>query len=123
MTAAESMRRIEVPSSPVWMVRTFLKHSDEAAEDEELRQVHSGLYDFLLALGGPLSEGDAETFVKQAKKKYGKLKKTTELFREIQPDVSTHTNFRMAAASLTAAVEEIGQVLQRAKDAPSVEEP
>jgi hypothetical protein len=34
-----------------------------------------------------------------------------ELFREIQPEVSAHTNFVMAARSLTAAVDEIGQIL------------
>jgi hypothetical protein len=41
------------------MVRAFIKHSEEAAEDEELAEVHRELYDFMLALGGPLKAGDA----------------------------------------------------------------
>jgi hypothetical protein len=37
----------------------------------------------------------------------------TELFARIQPEVSAHTNFQMAAASLNMAVAEIGELLQR----------
>ena len=65
----------------------------------------------LLALGGPLKAGDAEAYLKQAKKKYAKLRKATELFLDIQPVISSHTNFQMAAASLKTAVDEIGQLL------------
>ncbi len=97
--------------SHIWMVRTFLKHSEEAEEDEQLRQVHRALYDYALALGGPLQSGDAESYLKMARKKYGKLRRATELFLQIQPDVSTHTNFRMAAQSLQAAVSQLGQLL------------
>ena len=105
------MRRIDAQLSHVWMVRTFLKHSEEAEDDEELCEVHRALYDFSLALGGPLQAGDAAAYSKQARKKRGKLRKATALFLEIQPEVSTHTNFQMAAASLSLAVDEIGRVL------------
>jgi hypothetical protein len=111
MAADDSMQRIDTLLSHLWMVRTFLKHSEEAEEDEELRDVHRGLYDYMLALGAPLEAGDAAAYLKQAGKKYSKLKKAAELFLEIQPEVSSHTNFKMAARSLTAVVDEIGQVL------------
>ena len=101
--------------SHVWMVRTFLKHCEEAEEDEELREVHRALYDYNLALGGPLTAGDAEAYLKQANKKLSKLRKATELFLEIQPEVSGHTNFEMSARSLDAAVKEIGKLLEQAK--------
>ena len=93
-------------------VRTFLKHSEEAEEDEELCTVHRTLYDVMLALGGPLKDSDPPAYFKQIKKKISKLKKATDLFLEIQPDVSSHTNFQMAAQSLRLAVEQIDSAIQ-----------
>ena len=110
----ETMHRIDALLSHVWMVRAFLKHSEEAEEDEELCDVHRSLYDYMLALGGPLNAGDAEAYLRQAKKKLSKLKAATELFCDIQPEVSQHTNFKMATQSLTSAVEEIDSLLNDA---------
>jgi cob(I)alamin adenosyltransferase len=101
------VEQIDLLLSHVWMVRTFLKHSEEAEEDDELREVHRTLYDYMLALGGPLKEGDDAKYLKQAKKKLKKLKNATELFQEIQPEISSHTNFQMAAASLKLAVDQV----------------
>src|SRR5262252_5413904 len=112
MSSTDLMHAIDTQLSHVWMVRAFLKHSDEAAEDEELAEVHRELYDFMLALGGPLKEGNSEEYLKLAKKKFGKLKRATELFERIQPEVSQHTNFVMAVASLKAAVGEVERMLQ-----------
>ena len=111
MHAADQMRAIDTQLSHVWMVRAFLKHSEEAAEDDELAEVHRELYDFMLALGGPLKEGDAQEYLRLARKKFSKLKKATELFLAIQPEVSQHTNFFMAAASLKAAIGEVERLL------------
>ena len=113
MTPSEKMHRIDELFSHVWMVRTFLKHSDEAEEDEELSSVHRTLYDVMLALGGPLKNDDPNGYFKQLQKKLSRLKKATELFVEIQPDVSTHTSFQMAAQSLTAAVRQIEATLEQ----------
>ena len=113
MNSAQAMQRIDTMLSHVWMVRTFLKHSDEAEEDDELREVHRTLYDYMLALGAPLKAGDSDAYLKQARKKYSKLKRATDEFLELQPEISTHTNFQMAAHSLRAAVGEIGQLLDR----------
>lgn len=108
------MLAVDTQLAHVWMVRAFLKHSDEAAEDEELAAVHRELYDFMLALGGPLKEGNAEEYLKLARKKLGKLKRATETFAQIQPEISQHTNFQMAAASLKAAVAEVERLLTAA---------
>ena len=94
------------------MVRTFIKHSDEAEEDDELAEVHRTLYDCMLAIGGPLSANDADGYMKQARKKFSKMKKAADLFVEIQPEISAHMNFQMAKQSLAAAVEEIGDILR-----------
>lgn len=112
MFPTEAMQRIDTLLGHVWMVRTFLKHSDEAQEDEQLAEVHRELYDYMLALGASLKANDATSYVRIARKKFAKLRRATEAFRQIQPEVSTHMNFQMATQSLTAAVREIGEVLE-----------
>lgn len=111
MSAAELMDSIDTQLCHVWMVRAFLKHSEEASDDDEVAEVHRELYDYMLALGGPLKEGNAEEYLKLARKKFGKLKRATELFERIQPEVSGHTNFVMAVGSLKAAVGEVERLL------------
>jgi hypothetical protein len=112
MTPDDRMRRIDTLLSHVWMVRASLKHSDEAADDEELQEVHRELYDYMLALGQSWKDQDAAAYLKQAHKKYRKLREATDVFRRIQPEVSSHTNFQMAAQSLSASVEAIGVLLE-----------
>ena len=104
MTPAERMRYIDELFSHVWMVRTFLKHSDEVEEDEELSSVHRTLYDVMHAVGSAHAAGDADGYLKQVKKKLGKLKSATNDFCELQPEISSHTNYQMAARSLRAAL-------------------
>lgn len=106
-----SMLEIDAQASHIWMVRAFLKHSDEAADDEELAEIHRDLYDFMLAIGPSLEANDPEDYLRLASKKFSKLRKASELFAEIQPEVSGHTNFKMAARSLTMAVQRIGEIL------------
>ena len=109
--SSDLMHQLDVQLSHVWMVRTFLKHSDEAEDDDELALVHRRLYDFSLALGSHLSADDAEGYLRQANKKWRRLREANELFQEIQPEISNHTNFKMAAASLNKAVTDIGKLL------------
>jgi len=115
MSGDEAMERIDTLLSHVWMVRTFVKHSEEAEEDEELREVHRALYDYMLALGGPQKANDSAAYLKLATKKLSKLRKATELFLEIQPEISTHTNFQMAVRSLDEAVREITSIIDEMK--------
>jgi hypothetical protein len=115
MTPDEAMRRIDSLLAHVWMVRAFVKHSDEAADDEELADVHRALYDYHLAVGAAWKDQNAQEYLKLAGKKFAKLRAAAETFARIQPEVSSHTNFQMAVASLNAAVEEIGRVLDLEK--------
>jgi hypothetical protein len=94
------------------MVRAFLKHSDEAEDNEELCEVHRALYDYMPALGAPLQNADAEEYLKLARKKFSRLRRAAESFTAMQPQVSTHTNFQMAVASLNAAVAEVQRLLE-----------
>ena len=105
------VRAIDTEIAHVWMIRTFLKHADESQDDEDLRDIVRDLYDFILAVG-PIDEvSDPKVYLKMAKKKLSKLRKATELYEEIQPEVSGHTNFQMAARSLRTAVDRIHAVL------------
>ena len=113
----DQVRAIDQQVAHLWMVRTFLKHADESEDDEELRSVVRDIYDFILAVG-PVDEVDnPAVYMKMAKKKLTKLRKATELYEEIQPEVSGHTNFVMAAKSLRLALNAISQIIKPANAA------
>lgn len=99
--------------SHIWMVRTFIKHSDEAVDDEELSEIARELYDYILAVAPAKKADDDDAYLKMAKKKYAKLKSAGTLFAEIQAEVSSHTNFEMAARSLMLSINRIGELIQR----------
>ncbi|NOY30256.1 MAG: amidohydrolase [Planctomycetes bacterium] len=110
MDSETRMRRAEALLSHVWMVRTFIKHSEEIEDDPELSDQRT-LYDYLLALGSAWQAQDAEAYLRQARKKIGKLRKATDDFAKLQPEVSTHMNFKMAATSLQTAVTALEELL------------
>jgi hypothetical protein len=111
VTPAAAVARINDILSHAWMVRTFLKHADEMQDDEELLEVHRMIFDFTRALEPSFKSGDHADYLRRAKGKLPKLRRVAELFAREFQRVSDHTNFHMAAASLTACVEEISQVL------------
>lgn len=110
---ATAVREIDDQLAHLWMVRTFIKHSDEAQDDEDLRDIARDLYDFILAVAPAKLAEDDEAFLKMAKKKFSKLRKAAEFFDEIQAEVSSHTNFEMANRSLALVVRQIETILQR----------
>lgn len=103
----ETVARLDALLSHVWMVRTFIKHSEEAEDDDDLRDIQRLLYDTMLALGPAWQAQDAPKYMHVLKKKISKLKEAARWFEEIQPDVSSHMNFQMAVRSLNIAVEEV----------------
>lgn len=109
---ADAVGAIDGQLSHLWMVRTFIKHSDEAQEDEDLRDIARDLYDYILAVAPAKLAEDDEAYLKMAKKKFPKLRKAAELYDEIQADVSSHTNFEMANKSLQLVVQRIDEILQ-----------
>ena len=117
MSEEEIAKKVDVLLSHVWMVRTFVKHSEEAEEDDELREVARDLYDYMLALGEPLKNEDWPQYLKMCRKKLKKLKAATELFEEIQPEISSHTNFKMAALSLRSSVDQVESLIESWKAA------
>jgi cob(I)alamin adenosyltransferase len=105
------VRAIDAQVAHLWMVRTFLKHADESEEDEELREVVRDIYDFILALGPINDVNDPAEYLKAVKKKISRLEIATNTYLEIQPEVSGHTNFVMAAKSLQLATNEIRRLI------------
>ena len=114
MSDVERMRRIDALLSHVWVVRTFIKHSEEAEDDDELRDIQRTLYDYLLALGDAWTNQDAAAYLAQARKKFRKLRAAAEHFAEIQPEVSSHMNYQMAVRSLNTAIEDVATLLEDA---------
>ena len=108
------VRAIDTEIAHVWMIRTFLKHADESEDDQDLRDIVRDLYDFILAVGPVDEVEDPAVYLKMARKKLGKLRRATELYEEIQPEVSGHTNFVMAARSLRTAVDRITAIVKPA---------
>lgn len=107
MQPAEAMQRIDALLSHVWMVRTFLKHCEEGEEDERLYEVVRDLYDVCLSVGPAWEAQDSAAYLKMIAKKLPKLAAATDRFAELQPEISVHTNFKMAVHSLRTALEDI----------------
>lgn len=107
-----TFRRLEDLFAHVWMVRTFIKHSEEAEEDDDLMEVQRELYDAMHSLGPYSDSSDAAGYLKQARKKLKKLKDASDLFSDVQPEISNHTSFQMAARSLRSAVVEIAKLIE-----------
>ncbi len=74
MTPLERMHAIDILLSHVWMVRRILKNCEEAEDDDDLAEIHRTLYDYMLALGGPLADADAKAYMWMAKKKLRRIR-------------------------------------------------
>lgn len=111
MTPAEAMERINVILAHAWMVRNFLKHADEVQENEEMLEVHRMIFDYIRAVEGSYERKDAKEYLHRARGKLSKLRKTAEYFAAEYRNVSSHTNFEMAARSLTGCVRAIEETL------------
>lgn len=111
MTPEEAMERIHIVGAHAWMVRTYLKHADEIQEDEEFLEVPRQIFDFVRALEPSYQRRDAREYLLRAGGKLAKLRRAADFFQREFSRVSTHTNFEMAARSLTDCVRQIEAVL------------
>ena len=111
MTPEAAMDRINLILAHAWMVRNFLKHAEEVQEDNEMLDVHRMIYDYTRAVEPSFQRRDAAEYLRRAKGKLSKLKKSAEFFHANYQRVSSHTNFQMAAISLTFVVQQIEEML------------
>ena len=123
MTPEAAMERVNVVLAHAWMVRNFLKHADEIQDNEEMLDVHRMIYDYIRAVEPSYQRKDAKEYLHRAKGKLPKLRRVAEYFAENYRRVSDHTNFEMAARSLTGVVREIEEILadvdKRENEVPS----
>ena len=115
MTSVEAMKRINVILAHAWMVRAFLKHAEEIQDDEELLSVPRTIFDCIRAVEPSYQRKDAKEYLLRAGGKLAKLRRVATLFAAEHKRVSDHTNFQMAAQSLTGCVREIEEILAAAK--------
>jgi hypothetical protein len=111
MTPEQAVERLNVVFAHAWMVRTFLKHAEEIQDDEEMLDVPRTIFDYVRAPEPALQRGDVQEYLRRAKGKLSKLRRAAELFAREFRRVSDHTNFQMAALSLSGCVREIEAVL------------
>ena len=111
MPPEDVMERINGLLAHAWMVRTFLKHSEEVQSDPEMLEVHRMIFDYCRAVEPAYQRRDAAEYLHRARGKFSKLKKQAEFFAANYRRVSDHTNFQMAALSLSGVVAEIENIL------------
>lgn len=111
MSPAEAMERLNVVLAHAWMVRNFLKHADEVQDDEEMLDVHRTVFDYIRATEPAHERGDPKEYLHRIRSKLPKLRKAAEHLAANYRSVSDHTNFEMAARSLTGCVQHIEELL------------
>jgi hypothetical protein len=111
MSPDEAMERINVVLAHAWMVRNFLKHADEVQEDEDMLEVHRVIFDFIRAGEPSYQSRDAKEYLHRIRGKLSKIRRVADYFAANWQRVSSHTNFEMAARSLTGCVRHIDEIL------------
>ena len=110
MTPQQAVERLNTVLAHAWMVRTFLKHADEIQEDEGMLDVPRTLYDSIRAVEPARERGDLADYLRRLKGKLPKLRRAAEHFAAHFREFSPHTNFEMAAVSLTGVVRQLDEV-------------
>ncbi len=123
MSPEEAVGRLEGILAHLWMVRTFLKHAEEVQEDADLLDVPRTVFDFVRATEPAAQRGDHKDYLHRIKGKLHRLRRAAELFAAEYRRISDHTNFEMAARSLTACVRQIEEVLAALPPAASPASP
>ena len=118
MTPEEAVERLNVVLAHAWMVRNFLKHADEVQDDGEMLEVHRMIFDSIRAVEPSYQRKDHAEYLRRLRGKLPKLRRTAEFFAQNHRRVSDHTNFEMAARSLSGCVRHIEEVLAAVSSEP-----
>jgi hypothetical protein len=108
----QAVQRLQGILAHLWMVRTFLKHADEIQDDEELLDVPRTVFDYVRAVEPAAQRNDSKEYLHRIRGKLPKLRRAADVLHKEFRRVSAHTNFEMAALSLTTCVRQIEEVLE-----------
>lgn len=110
LSASDAVARCQTIFSHAWMVRTFVKHSEEAEDFPELMQIVRTVFDTARALE-PKAAEPAE-YLATLRKKIGKLRAAAVQFATDAPTASDHENFRQAVISIRGCIAEFDAILE-----------
>ena len=96
-----------------WMIRTFVKHSDEVDDFPELNEMARTIFDVFRAVETQVH--DPAGYFRTVRKKLGKLKAAAEQFAKDAWHASTHTNFQQAVISSRFLGEQLSELLDEAE--------
>lgn len=113
-TLEELVERCQQELAHAWVVRAFLRHSDEIDDFPELTPICRAIFDFSRALETRLE--DPVGYFKMLTKKLGKFRLAVEEYGRVIPDISTHTNFQQSVISLKATVQMLDACLNHARE-------
>jgi hypothetical protein len=116
MSPDQAVERLNTVLAHAWMVRNFLKHADEVQDDEEMLEVHRMIFDFIRAVEPSYQRKDAKEYLRRLQGKLPRLRRVAEFFAREYGRVSDHTNFQMAAQSLSGCVRQIDEILAAVRE-------
>jgi hypothetical protein len=96
-----------------WMIRTFVKHSDEVEDFPELNEMARTIFDVFRAVETQVN--DPVAYFRTVRKKVGKLRSAAEQFEKDAWHASTHTNFQQAAIASKFLGEQLQELLGQAE--------
>jgi hypothetical protein len=112
MSPDEAMERANTVLAHAWMVPNFLKHAEEIEDHEEMLEVHRTIFDSIRAVEPSYQRRDTQEFLRRLRGKLRKLCRAAEYLAQEYPNVSSHTNFQMAAVSLSGCVQQLTEILE-----------
>jgi hypothetical protein len=110
MSPAELVNECQNELAHAWVVRAFVRHSDEAEDFPEITGIGRAVFDVTRALETRVD--DPAGYFRMLRKKLGKFQRAIEQFAGEAPQVSTHTNFRQSVISMRAVGSRLERLLE-----------
>lgn len=108
LSLPERVQRCQKLLAHAWMVRTFIKHSDEVEDFPELMEMARAVFDLCRALENKVDE--PQEYLRILRKKLSKFRTAVQQFAHDAPLASTHMNFQQAVISIAAVHEELARL-------------